>query len=52
MLLRVLPTHHYAENGPSGVVAVWNHSAALAANVSITAMFCINSGGMPCRSCR
>jgi hypothetical protein len=46
MLLRVLPTHHYAENGPSGVVAAWNHSAALAATVSITAMFCINSGGM------
>jgi hypothetical protein len=52
MLLRVLPTRHYAENGPSGVVAVWNHSAALAANVSITAMFCINSRGIPCRSCR
>jgi hypothetical protein len=52
MLLRVLPTHHYAENGPSGVVAVRNQSAALAANVSITAMFCINSGGIPCRSCR
>jgi hypothetical protein len=52
MLLRVLPTHHYAENGPSGVVAVRNHSAALAANVSITAMFCINSGGIPCRACR
>jgi hypothetical protein len=53
MLLRVeLPAHYYAEDGSSGVVAVRNHSAALAANVSITAMFCINPGGMPCRFCR
>jgi hypothetical protein len=27
MLLRVLPTHHYAEDGPSGVVAVRKQSA-------------------------
>jgi len=53
MLLRVeLPAHYYVEDVCSGVAAVWNHSAALAANVSITAMFCTNSGGMPCRSCR
>src|ERR1700730_9817726 len=31
---------------------ILSHSAALAANVSITAMFCINSDGMPWRSCR
>jgi alcohol dehydrogenase, propanol-preferring len=29
-----------------------NYSAALAASVSTTAMFCTNSRGMPCRSCK
>jgi hypothetical protein len=29
-----------------------SYSPALAANVSTTAMFCSNSGGSPCRSCK